>query len=245
MKKLFYLLTLVLFLPFFSLSSDEFIIGVEDTPYFPHYLYVNGEFVGYARAVFDAFSRYSGHTFIYKSYPVIELYNNFAAGKVDFKYPDHEYWGSQYKDGVDIHYSGAVVEYLDGVLVVPWRRGRGVDEIKVLGTYKGFTVWDYMDRIKSGRMRVKENPDFFDLLKSTIDGKVDAVYCNISVTRYVLKQNLNKPNSLVFDPSLPHTRSDYKLSSIKHAKLIKEFDRFLTEKESLIHRLKKQYEVLL
>jgi hypothetical protein len=52
---------------------------------------------------------------------------------------------------------------------------------------------------------------------------VDGVYINIAVCNYHLDETLKQPRVLVFDPSLPHTRDFYRLSSLKHPALLERF----------------------
>jgi len=62
-----------------------------------------------------------------------------------------------------------------------------------------------------------------------------------SVGKYYLN-SIKKSGALVFDPSLPHTKSSYKLSSAKHPEIIAEFNEFLKNRE-LMKKIKSKYDL--
>ena len=223
--------------------SQEFTVGVEDIDYYPHYKNAAGNYSGYAKDVLDAFAKEKGYTFQYKALPVKRLFSEFLIGKVDFKYPDNSYWAQDLKKGHDVKYSSAVVEYIDGVVLLPKKKGLGIEKIKTLGTVMGFTAWDYLDKIKAGEITNKENPNYQGLLNQVIKGRVDGAYCNIAVTNYQLNDVLKQSGALVFDADLPHTKSYYSLSTIKHVKVIEEFNKFLIEKKDIVDKIKEKYKV--
>lgn len=72
--------------------AGEFTIGVENLSYYPHYTMESGQYEGFARDILDSFAKAKGHKFIYKPVVVSELTKDFINGKVDFKYPDNQYW---------------------------------------------------------------------------------------------------------------------------------------------------------
>jgi len=128
-------------------------------------------------------------------------------------------------------------------MVTPDRMKAGKDKIKKMGTVLGFTVWDYLTDIKSGSMKTSEYPDFGELLRAGLKGLVDGVYINIAVGNYHLEETLKQPKALVFDPSLPHTRDSYRLSSLKHPALLEKFSGFLKSHEKELDVIRKKYKV--
>ncbi|NES81748.1 MAG: hypothetical protein F6K10_10275, partial [Moorea sp. SIO2B7] len=56
---------------------------------------------------------------------------------VDFKYPDNEIWSAELKRDINIYYSAPVVEYIDGVSVLPQHLGTPLSDIKIIGTVRG------------------------------------------------------------------------------------------------------------
>lgn len=97
---------LVFLLVFASIFSKEYVVGVEDISYYPHYESIDGVFQdSYSKAILDLFSEYSGHKLVYKPLPVKRLFRSIVNGSIDFKYPDNEYWSADDKKGADIKYS--------------------------------------------------------------------------------------------------------------------------------------------
>lgn len=119
-------------------AQKTFIVGVEDHNYYPQYWYDSKkqEYSGYAREVLDLFAKQHNYQLIYKPYPVNRLFTSFINEKVDFKFPDNSYWKSDVKkeSGKHIIYSQPVTEYIDGVVVLPENKGKGLEHLKKMGT---------------------------------------------------------------------------------------------------------------
>ena len=90
---------------------------------------------------------------------------------------------------------------------------------------------------------MSENNSYAGLLKQAIAGRIDGAYSNVAASRYYLRQELGQPDALVFDRSMPHVRSARVLSSIRHPRLIAEFNDFLKSHAGKIRELKLQYAV--
>ncbi|ALS97438.1 substrate-binding periplasmic protein [Lacimicrobium alkaliphilum] len=222
--------------------ADDFVVGVENLHYYPHFSDKGGEYEGFARAVLDAFAKEYKHKFSYEARPVARLHDEFLnRGKFDFKYPDNRYWQADIKQGKNVIYSEPVVAYIDGVMVLPAKKGKGEEHLKTLGTIRGFTPWTYMQQIEAGTIRVQESSDFERLLKMAINSRIDGAYLNIDVARYQLQTTIEDKNALVFDDSLPFTKDNYHLSTLKHGEVIQQFNRFLSENRDLIDKLKQDY----
>lgn len=225
-------------------AERHFTVGVQNfKDYLPYSQYENGNYRGFSRKLLDHFASAQGYTFTYVAYPVKRLYRVFLEQGVDFKYPDNPYWSADLKQGKTITYSDPVVEYIDGVLVTPQRRGQGIDALKTLGVIRGFTPFAYMKRIQAGGLQTTENRHYEGLLRQTLAGRVDGAYLNIAVSRYYLKQYLHDTNVLVFDPDLPHTRSFRHLSSMKYPQIIAEFNTFLQTHRAEVDKIKQEYNV--
>jgi ABC-type amino acid transport substrate-binding protein len=222
-------------------SAKTYFVGVENLDYYPHYTHQGGQYKGFARDVLDEFAKQKGYVFEYKILPIKRLYNDFVEGKVDLKYPDCSDWQKDLKKGVSIHYSNAVVDYIDGVMVVTSNKMLGVDKLHVLGTVLGFTPWVYQDAITAGKIKLHENKSFPGLLQQVILKRIDGAFVNIAVANYQLNDVLKKPGLLVFDPNLPHIRGSYYFSTIKHPEVIDEFNSFLNKNKEMINALKKKY----
>lgn len=229
-----------------ALHAKTFTVGVENLKYYPHYDNQDGSYVGFARDLLDAFADRQGYTFSYKMRPVKRLYAEFLNKKaLDFKYPDNSYWQGDMKKGKKVLYSTSVVSYIDGLMVAPSDKGNGISNIKKIGTVRGFTPWTYLDMINQGKVKVIENNSFIGLIKQTLKGRVDGAYLNVSVAKYQLDEVMKKKGALVFDESLPHTRSSYYFSTIKHPKIIKEFNAFIKDDKTLVNKIKRKYKLSL
>jgi polar amino acid transport system substrate-binding protein len=222
-------------------QQKTFTVGVEDLEYYPQYSHKGNEFIGFGRELLDAFAKSKGYKFEYKILPLNRLFlENLKNKSLDFQYPDNGYWESQLRKGVTVHYSKPVMPFIDGVLVLPENKGRGLKNFKVLGTMTGFTPWNYLDLIKQKRVTVFENDGFIALLKQVSLKRVDGAYINVEVAKYQLRETLHQPDALVFDPDLPHTKDFYYVSSVKHPKVIQELNAFLASERALYEQIRKK-----
>lgn len=114
-----------------SFAESTYVVGVEDARFMPYYsVDEQGEYQGFARELLDAFAEDSGIRLLYRPLPVDALLGVMLEGSVDLKYPDHPAWAVSDKSGHSLHYSQAVVPYVDGVMVAPRRLGLGVEQLK-------------------------------------------------------------------------------------------------------------------
>jgi polar amino acid transport system substrate-binding protein len=223
--------------------ADDLIIGVENIDYFPIYQYSNGQYSGAASDILNKFAQLNNHTLTYKSYPIARLNKYYINGKVDFRFPDNGYWIQEQKKGHDIKYSTPVIDFIDGVMVTPANKGKGINKLKRLGLIRGFTAWDYIEFIENGSVEIKEVNNLDSLIKQASNNRNDGAYFNIDVATYYLNNTLKAPGSLVFDPELPHTKSSYSLSSFKYPQVIEQFNHFLIEQADWIKTVKKKYQI--
>ncbi len=224
-------------------APANFVVGVENINYLPYYAGDQGRYDGFARTVLDAYAADRGYHFDYRPLPVTRLFRELVAGVVDFKFPDNPLWQAAVKQGHAVVYSDPVTDYVDGVLVPPQRYGKGPAAIHSLGTVRGFTAYDWLDRIKSGSVRLEENPSFSGLMMQGIAQRVDGVYANIAVSYQTLEQRLHKPGALVFDPGLPHSRSSYRLSTVKHPEIVADFNTWLAANRVRVDKMKHDWGV--
>jgi polar amino acid transport system substrate-binding protein len=218
-------------------------VGVESSQYLPAYSYENGEYTGFARALLDAFAQDKGYRLEYKALPVVRLFSELLAGNIDLKFPDNAMWSASQKAGHDVVYSVPVIAYVDGVSVVPASKGMSVEAVRSLGLMRGFTAWDWRDRITAGTVSLHENNSFPALLETTIAGRNNGAYANVAVVNHQLERVLRKPGALVFDPGLPHTRSHYHLSSIKRPEVIAAFNAWMAANTDRVARMKAEFQV--
>lgn len=238
---------LVIFSSYISTNAqaEHLIIGVEDLNYYPIYHFSQGQYTGAASEIINHFAKLNNHTVTYKSYPITRLNKQYLTGELDFRFPDNAYWAQEQKSGYEITYSNSVIDFIDGVMVLPsnQRKEHNQDTLKKLGTVRGFTAWDYLERIKNGSIKINETTNLSSLIKRTMNGRDDGAYFNIDVAYYFLNNTLNKPQALIFDPNLPHTKSSYSLSSFKRPAIIKQFNQFLIEQADWINNVKLKYQI--
>ncbi len=245
MKILMGLLVSLLFIMSVPASAKNFVVGVESLNYYPLYLGRGNSYTGYARELLDEFGKANGHTITYKALPVKRLLSEFLAGKLDFKYPDNSKWAPNAKQGSAIAYSDSTIEYIDGLMMLPANAGVNVNTLKSMGTLRGFTPWVYMDDISKGTLKVSETDGIKSLVAMTHTNRVEAAYVNVVVANYYINNELKKPGLLKFNEDMPHARDHFYLSSIKHPKVIKEFNAFLKSHKALVDTLKDKYQVKL
>jgi len=225
-------------------SAESYVIGVEELAFAPHYsIDKQGQYQGFARELFDAFATHSGVQLSYKPLPVARLLPALLAGEVDLKYPDSAHWAQAQKDGKDLHYSQAVVDYVDGVLVAPQRKGQAVERLGRLAMVQGWTPRGYEQAIDSGQIQLTYSDDLRQMIRQALKQDTDGAYFNVVVATHYLDNIRARPGALVFDPKLPHTRGSFHLSSVRHPQLIARFDRFLAERSAQVAALKASYRV--
>ncbi|CAG0962582.1 hypothetical protein BURK2_00820 [Burkholderiales bacterium] len=222
-------------------QGANYVVGVEDLDYFPIYAMRDKEYVGAARDILDAFAKYAGIRFTYVPMPITRLTSELVNASVDFKFPDNAYWLADLRKGKTIAYSQAVIAYIDGVMVLPEKKGRPLAQFSTLGTVTGFTPFAWQSTLKEGRVRLIENPQMRALQKQVLAGRIDGAYASVAVANHLLEKDLKQPGALVFDASLPHTRSDYYLSSAKHPELIKRFDTWLKANAARVSAIKNKH----
>lgn len=222
-----------------SALAQTYVVGVEEQSFQPHYWQdEKGDYRGFAREVLDLFAQEAGIELQYKALPVERFTTQLASGAVDFKYPDSPGWGGQAKFDKNIQYSQPVVDYVDGVLVPPKQLGQGVDGIKRLALVEGWTPRDYLDRISSGQTAAVRSGNLAQMMRLALRKEADGVYYNVVVATFYLDNIRARPGALVFDPSLPHGRGSFLLSSQTQPQLIEQFDHFLQEHRQQLDELK-------
>jgi polar amino acid transport system substrate-binding protein len=224
-------------------ALETYVVGVESMVYLPHYEFSDGEYRGFAAALLNAFAADKSYRFDYRPLPVARLFASLVSGDIDFKYPDNAVWAGELKKGKGVVYSDPVVSVINGVVVQPDNKGKGLAAIKTLGMVRGFTAFEWRPRVEAGHVALVENSSFVGLVQQAAIGRVDGAYANVAVVRYILETVLKEPGALVFDPDLPHTPTSYALSSVKHPKVIGEFNAWLAANAVRVAKMKAEYGV--
>lgn len=226
-----------------SADQQEFTIGVEEINYYPYYHLVKKDYQGFARDLFDAFAKKEGIAFKYRPLPITRLYRELKEGKVDFKFPDNKFWAKDEKARYQFAYSNAVVGFIDGVMVPPESKMMARAELKSIGFVRGFSPWTLMDSINDGSIKANKVNSWKSLIKLTLSKRVDGAYFNLAVGENLLKNEMKKPGALVFAENLPHDKSNYSVSTIKHQAMLDKLNVYLQSEEAQAIRSKYGLEV--
>lgn len=237
------LLCFLLSAPTAADTARTYVVGVENTDYYPISRLDKGAYTGFARELLDAFAQSRGYRFEYRPFPVPRLFATFIQGDVDFKFPDNPYWQADLRRGKTIVYSAAVATYIDGAMVRPEMANADMDRIKTLGVVSGFTPWAWKDILARGAVALRENTDLASLAEQVMAQRVDAAYGSVAVMNYRLEHVLKKPGALVFNPRLPYSRDQYFLSTLKHPDMMREFNDWLRNNAGQVRALKAKYGV--
>lgn len=225
-----------------NLQAKNFTIGVESLDYLPFYTNSKGQYQGAAHDILEAFAQSKGYQFTYKAMPINRLFISLTTSQIDMKFPDSPYWKKDLKQGVKVVYSDPVFKYIDGVMVKNGMKGKGKAQLKVLGIVLGFTPWDYLGDINSGKIQKKENPSFQGMFTLLNNGTYDGAYINVDVAQHFLKSKMPQlKDSFSFDPGLPHTQGEYKASSVKNPALIQEFNQWMKSNAATVQKIKAKY----
>ncbi|CAA7618832.1 ABC transporter substrate-binding protein [Magnetospirillum sp. SS-4] len=215
-------------------QARDLVVGVEAIDYSPVYGYRDGQFTGAGREILDAFAQARGYRMVYQAYPVKRLLAELLHGGIDLKFPDSPDWQQSLRQGRGISYSRPVIAYIDGTVVRRERLGLKLGDVQGIGTVAGFTPFAWQEHIQAGKVELKENPSFEQLLRQVQAGRIDGAYVNVAVALSAAETLLAPPGALAFAPTLPHIAESYRLSSLKVPEVIAEFDAWLADNRSLV-----------
>jgi len=215
-------------------SARDLTVGVEAIDYTPAYAWRDGQFVGAAREILDAFAAAKGHRLIFRPLPVKRLLAELIHGGVDLKFPDSPDWQAAVRRGATLVYSAPVFAYIDGTVVRRDRAGQGAEAVRTLGTVAGFTPFAWKSRVDAGSVELKENPGFEPLLRQVLAGRIDGAYVNVAVALHAAGALTDGQGGLVYDPDLPHISDSYRLSSRVAPEIVAEFDSWLAANGAVV-----------
>lgn len=225
--------------PIFASQQNEFTLGVERIDYYPYYTTnISGKYIGFAKDLFDYFSKKNNISFTYEPRPVARLIDEFLKGRLDFKFPDSSIWRKDLKEKYDIIYSDDVVDFVDGIIVKVENKNKEIGFLKDVGTIIGFTVIDNYKKI-----HFEESSNIETLIEKLNANRLDGIYINIAVGMNFINNNSKLKNKFIFRKDFPHKKGTYKLSTIKHKELIKTFNKFLKKESKEIKLLKDKYKL--
>lgn len=227
-----------------SCQAQTYVVGVEQTDYFPVYAYRGGQYTGYFRDLLDAFGKKHGYQFQYTALPIKRLFADFLTkDSLDFKFPDNPVWQAPMKEGIAVSYSKPAFESTEGGMVLPENKGKTLAAVKTLGTIRGFTPWPYQDAIAAKTITLEESDDIGSLVQKALVKRLDAVFLCEAIANYYVAEVLKKPGALVIDPDLPSNPVAFLLSSRKHPQVVEQFSQFLETEKALIAELRAKHKL--
>lgn len=223
-------------------SAETLVVGIENQEFLPHYTIRNGNFTGFAAQVLLLFSKTSHHKLRIKAVAARHMLTKMRAGEIDLRYPDNPNWQAALKgnDKQAIYYSDNLVRYREGSLVVKEKSTLPVGQIKTIGIVRGREPVAYLGLLNARKVHAKEKSDLESLIKAALLGHVDVAYYNIDVAQFRLNA-MGISNDLQFNDRLPYESDYYRLSTMRHKKIIDEFNRFLVQYQGDIEKLKLKY----
>ena len=241
-KKYHYFVLSLLLCCIQNLQAQEFIIGVEDVPYYPLYEFKSNRNT-HSRELLDAFSSTKGYKFIYLPLPIKRFETWLLEEKIDFKYPDNSRWYSSAKTTEKCTFSESTIKLIAGTSVLQSSLKKSTSEFKSIGTLLGFYPTHWIEQIQSGKVKLYEDVSTKILVQQLVSGNIDGIDIEPSVIQYYLEE-LGKPSDTsTIDRRYDYDVYDFHFSTIKHPKIIEEFNEFLRENKALLEHLNKKYKI--
>ena len=223
------------------IQAEKYIIASQNFNYYPHYNFQSQSDKGFIWAVLEEFSQFSGHQFVYDTMPVLRLQRELEKGTIDFVYPDNPLFNDTQTFARGKYYSDTIARTLGGTMVKSSRFGKNINTIKRLSIPLGFTPqlgWGSL--IDSKKITLFPVVTPLAELQILALGRVDAAEVDYFVSQYQLQNNPEFKN-FKFDPTLPKSVVEFKLSTIKQAWLIDEINDFIHSQPQVIQQLKLKY----
>lgn len=220
-----------------TVTDRALVVGVEELEYYPFFAVRDGDYVGAAREILDAFARDAGYRISYRPLPIKRLVVETLNGDLDARFPDNPTWAAEAKAGRRLVYSKPVLTFTDGVMVRPSQMGRRPEDVRILATIAGFTPQPWQPRIAAGQVVMAQSPRIDGLLREAVVGHADGAYVNVEAAEHALTMGLGMPGALQYNPALPHVTAAYHLSSARHPELVARFDAWLSANAALVERV--------
>jgi hypothetical protein len=221
--------------------AEKYIVASQHFNYYPHYNFLSETDKGFIWAVLEEFSKFSGHQFTYQPLPVLRLQRELEKGSIDLVYPDNPLFNNAHSFAKGKYYSDTITRTLGGTMVKASRWGENISTIKRLSIPLGFTPQlEWASLIDKNKVKLIPVVTPLAELQLLALDRVDAAEVDYFVSHYQL-QNNPEFKHLKFDPALPKSVVEFKLSTIKQAWLIDEINDFMRSEPQVINRLKLQY----
>lgn len=234
------LLTLTISSPF--VCAETYIVGAQDIEYYPYYNFSSEHDKGLGRAILDAFSKKTGHNFIYLSMPVKRLQIELKKGNVDFVFPDNPKWYNQITHKLGKVYSEPLTDTFAVTLVRKENQGKKLSHISKLATPEGFSPVKWKQQIENGSVEVIGVSSIYEGLRLLKNNKVDAFDVEYNAALYLMRR-LPQSASFIADLTLPNDVVAFSLSTLNHSNIIDELNTFLLTNTDEINDIKERYGV--
>ena len=221
-------------------SADTYIVGAQDIEYYPYYNFSSDHEKGLGWAILEAFSKQSGHRFVYLSMPVKRLQIEMKKGNVDFVFPDNPRWSAEISHSINKVYSEPLAETFAVTLVKTANRGKGITHVTQLATPNGFSPVKWKRQIRNGAVKVTSVNSVYDGLRRLQNNKVDALDVEYYAAKNVTRR-FPQIGPFTTDLTLPHNVVSFSLSTLKHREIIAELNAFLLSESDSINEIKAKY----
>ena len=233
---------LVLLLPKNS-PAQEFMIGVEDVPYYPLFEFKSNRDT-YARELLNSFAAEKGYKFTYIALPIKRFNRWLLEEKIDFKYPDNIRWYPDTSLREKFTFSHSTIKLVAGTTVLKSSLKKDKSEFKSVGTLLGFYPTTWIDQINSGQDKLYEETSTKILIQHLLAKNIDGIDIEPSVIRYYLEILGQSTDVAIIDERYQYDVYDLHLSTIKHPEIIKEFNEFLNNNKTLLEEMSKKYNII-
>lgn len=220
--------------------AEIYIVGAQNIEYYPFYNFSSKHEKGLGWAILEAFSKQSGHRFIYLSMPVKRLQIELKKGNVDFVFPDNPRWHDQVTQSFNKVYSEPLTETFAVTLVKTNNLGKGVEHISTLATPDGFSPVKWESQIRAGTVEVVGVNSIYGGLTLLQDNEVDAIDVEYNAARYFIRQ-FPQMGQFSADLTLPHNTVSFSLSTLKYPNIIAELNAFLLSQSEAVDKIKAEY----
>ncbi len=223
-------------------DKDTFIVGVEDTNYYPVYSFNGGEFEGVLAEIVKKFAKDNNLKFVYKPYKPNELFTALFKGEIDIKVPDNDTWKAADKKDYKVVYSNDIICCIDAFFTkteVDEYIG-SVDDLKKVGVATEVVPWFIQHAVERQKIKLVKEDHCGKLIDRAIDEEIDAVLCNYDSVRYYLNRS-NKPDALELARNLPYLDDYINISTIKHPSIISKFNKWLENNNEYIKNMQRKY----
>jgi hypothetical protein len=222
-------------------QAEKYIIASQNFNYYPHYNFQAKTDKGFIWAVLEAFSEVSGHQFEYQTMPVLRLQRELEKGLIDLVYPDNPLFNTHQMFAEGKYYSDTIGRTLSGTMVKAASLGKDPLTIKRISMPLGFASQKgWRDLVDSGEVTLVPVITPMAELQLLALGRVDAADVDYFVSQYQIKAN-PRFKGFTFDPTLPYSKVDFKLSTINQTHLIDEINLFVRSQPQIINKLKLEY----